>query len=95
MSTQQSPRSNIGFDLSNIEVLQKIEKFTQDQNEITRQKYLKNIWTFDDLHEKNTTPSYIHRIKNTEVKHIQTIGETLLLVNNKTDNIDVYSADSP
>ena len=40
-----------GVDLNNVEVLQKIEKFTQDANEIMRQKYLKNIWTFEDLHE--------------------------------------------
>ena len=95
VSTQLSPKSGSGIDLNGIEVLQKIEKFTQDQNEITRQKYLKNIWTFEDLHEKNTTPAYIHRIRKTEVKHIQTIGETLLLMNNKSDNIDVFSADSP
>merc|ERR1719330_1626688 len=51
VSTQLSPKSGSGIDLNGIEVLQKIEKFTQDQNEITRQKYLKNIWTFEDLHE--------------------------------------------
>lgn len=93
-----SPRSAMeagGIDLNNVEVLQKIEKFTQDANEMMRQKYLKNIWTFEDLHESSATPSYIHRIRNTEVKHLQTIGETLLLMNNKNDNIDVFSADSP
>ena len=40
-------------------------------------------------------PSYIHRVRNTEVKHIATIGETLLLVNNKDENVDVYGIDAP
>ena len=37
----------------------------------------------------------MHRIKGHEIKHIQTIGEHILLINNKEDNIDVYSQDSP
>jgi len=37
----------------------------------------------------------VHRIKGYEVKHIQTIGENIMIMNNKEDNIDVFSTDSP
>ena len=60
-----------------------------------RQKYLREVWRFEDLHKEHEAPAYVHRIKGYEVKHVQTIGETWLLVNNKSDNVDVYSVDSP
>ena len=46
-----SPGKNM-LDLksANIEVLQKIQRYTQDASEMMRQKYLKNIWSFQDLH---------------------------------------------
>ena len=59
-----------------------------------RQKYLREVWTFADLHREHEAPSFVHRIKGYEVKHIQTIGESFMIVNNKTDNVDVYSIDS-
>ena len=60
-----------------------------------RANYLKNIWSFADLHQMDQAPSYIHRIKGTEIKHLATIGETLLIVNNKEDNVDVYGINAP
>lgn len=56
---------------------------------------MREVWRFEDLHKENEAPGFVHRIKGYEVKHIQTIGETWLLVNNKSDNVDVYSVDSP
>ena len=95
-----SPKNNLGaaaaatqLDPKNIEILSKIQKATQDANELMRQKYLKDIWSFEDLHSDDDAPAYVHRIKNYEVKHIQTIGENMLLINNQQENIDVYSTD--
>jgi len=83
------------LDLGSIEVLTKIQKATQDANELMRQKYLREVWQFSDLHKEDEAPAYVHRIKGHEVKHIQTIGENIVLMNNSSDNIDVYSSDSP
>lgn len=82
------------LDLESIEVLSKIQKATQDANELMRQKYLRGIWQFSDLHKEDEAPAYVHRIKGHEVKHIQTIGEGIVLMNNASDNIDVYSSDA-
>ena len=46
------------------------------------------------MHREHEAPSFVHRVKGYEVKHIQTIGESFLLVNNKSDNVDVFSTDS-
>ena len=63
-------------------MLTKIQKATQDANELMRQKYLREIWRFEDLHKEDEAPAYVHRVKGQEVKHIQTIGEGILLMNN-------------
>ena len=60
-----------------------------------RQKYLREVWRFEDLHKADEAPAYVHRIKGHEVKHIQTIGENILVVNNKEDNVDIYNTESP
>ena len=90
-----SPNGNQTIDFANIEVLTKIQKATQDANELIRQKYLRDVWRFEDLHKADEAPAYVHRIKGHEVKHIQTIGENIMIMNNKEDNIDVFSTDSP
>ena len=53
------------------------------------------MWRFEDLHNAEAPPAFIHRLKNTEVKHVGSVGEHLLLVNNSEDNVDVYGVDSP
>lgn len=58
------------LDLGSIEVLTKIQKATQDANELMRAKYLRDVWKFSDLHKEDEAPSYIHRIKGHEIKHI-------------------------
>lgn len=98
LSLLMSPNAKGGaaqLDLGSIEVLTKIQKATQDANELMRQKYLREIWRFEDLHKEDEAPAYVHRVKGHEVKHIQTIGENILIMNNKEDNIDVFSTDSP
>ena len=90
-----SPLGNQPLDLANIEVLNKIQKATQDANELIRQKYLRDVWRFEDLHKEDEAPAYVHRIKGHELKHIQTIGENVMIMNNKEDNVDVFSTDSP
>ena len=90
----KSPRA-ADIDFNKIEILSKIQKATQDANELMRQNYLRDIWRFEDLHKEAEAPAYVHRIKGHEVKHIQTIGENILLMNNKEDNIDVFSQESP
>ena len=76
-------------------VLARIERFTADANEIARDKYLSQIWKFEDLHKANSAPAYVHRLKNTEVKHMGTVGEKLVITNNAQDNVDVFASDSP
>ena len=76
-------------------MLQKIQRFTQDANEMMRANYLQNIWSFQDLHKMDQAPAYIHRIRQSEIKHCATIGETLVIVNNKDDNVDVYGSNTP
>ena len=96
LSVMLSPSAGIKhLDPANLEVLNKIQKATQDANELMRQKYLREIWKFEDLHKEHEAPAYVHRVKGFEVKHIQTIGESILLMNNKEDNIDVFSTESP
>jgi len=46
-----SPTGNQTIDFANIEVLTKIQKATQDANELIRQKYLRDVWRFEDLHK--------------------------------------------
>ena len=73
LSLLMSPKS-VGatpqLDLESIEVLTKIQKATQDANELMRQKYLRDIWQFTDLHKEDEAPAYVHRVKGHEVKHI-------------------------
>ena len=79
----------------NNSVLARIERFTADANEIARDKYLSQIWKFEDLHKADAAPAYVHRLKNTEIKHMGTVGEKLVITNNAQDNIDVFASDSP
>ena len=60
-----------------------------------RQKYLREVWRFEDLHKEDEAPTYIHRVKGHEIKHIQTIGDEILIVNSADDNVDVYNTESP
>ena len=60
-----------------------------------RQRYLREVWSFDDLHMPEEAPAFVHRVKGHEIKHIQTIGEKMLIMNSADDNIDVYRTDSP
>ena len=87
--------SNSQLDPVSLEMLTEIKRVTQDANELMRQKYLREVWHFSDIHKENEAPAYIHRMKGMEVKHIQTIGENVLMMNSKDDNIDVYSTESP
>lgn len=75
-------------------MLKQIRDAQQDANDMMRKKFLQRVWQFEDLHKPEEAPAYIHRIKGYEVKHIQTIGDNLLLVNNAQDNIDVFSTES-
>jgi hypothetical protein len=34
-------------------------------------------------------------LKNTEIKHMGTVGEKLVITNNAQDNVDVFASDSP
>lgn len=79
----------------NNSVLARIERFTADANEIARDKYLGQIWKFEDLHKADAAPAYVHRLKNIEVKHMGTVGEKLVITNNAKDNVDVYAHESP
>lgn len=47
-----------------------VRRYAQDANEVTKFKYLKDVWTFEDLHQGDIAPAYIHRIRNCEVKHV-------------------------
>ena len=76
-------------------MLTEIKRATQDANELMRQKYLREVWQFSDIHKENEAPAYVHRMKGFEVKHIQTIGENVLVMNSSNDNVDVYSTESP
>jgi|688.fasta_scaffold211238_3 hypothetical protein len=83
-----SPKAVSGMDA---ELLAKIEKYTQEANEIMKANYLKDIWNFEDLHKDNLAPSYIHRVRNRIVKHIQVVGDSFVLTNSQNDNIDIYA----
>jgi len=80
---------------SNYSVLEKIERFTAEANEIARDKCLSKIWKFEDLHKADAAPAYVHRLKNVDVKHMGTVGEKLVITNNSKDNVDVYAHESP
>lgn len=73
-STALSPKNgnfNFGAGMSvDAEVLAKIEKYTLEANEIMKANYLKEIWSFEDLHKDHLAPSYVHRVRNRIVKHI-------------------------
>ncbi len=76
-------------------VMTKIETLTQDVNEMMRDSYLNKIWSFQDLHRKDAPPSYVHRIQKCEIKHMATLGETMIITNNDQENISVFGYDSP
>ena len=44
LSLLKSPRADL--DLNKVEILAKIQKATQDANELMRQNYLRDIWSF-------------------------------------------------
>ena len=75
--------------------LSKIEKYTQDASDIIRENYLAHVWKFSDLHKPEAAPQFIHRIKDNEIKHMGSVGEHLLIVNNQDNNVDVYATDQP
>lgn len=56
---------------------------------------LQNVWTFDDIHNSEMAPSYIHRIRNVELRHFATVGDSFLLVGNPEENISVFGIDGP
>jgi hypothetical protein len=60
-----------------------------------RDQYLQSVWKFEDLHNPDATPSFIHRLRDTQIKHMGTVGEKIILVNNNEDNVDVFGSDQP
>ena len=60
-----------------------------------RNNILQNVWKFEDIHNPEIAPSYIHRIRKCEVKHFAAIGDSLIVVNNPEENISVLGADKP
>ena len=60
-----------------------------------RSRYLREVWRFEDLHKEDEAPTYVHRVKGHEIKHIQTIGDDILIANSKDDNVDIFSVESP
>jgi hypothetical protein len=55
---------------------------------------MKNIWKFEDMHNEHAAPAHVHRLPNLDLKHINTIGDALLISNNKDSNVDVFGIDS-
>ena len=68
-------------------------KAALETNEIMKANYLKDVWTFEDLHRDNVAPSYIYRVRKCVVRHIQIIGDSFLLINSVNDNIDIFGFD--
>lgn len=65
-----------------------------DVHDAVKHRILWNVWNFDQLHDKHMAPEFTHRVKS-EVKHMNFVGEGLVIVNNADENIDVYLEDSP
>lgn len=63
-------QSLVQFDREGLEMLSQIKRAQLDANEMMRQKYLREVWRFEDLHKADEAPAYVHRIKGHEVKHI-------------------------
>jgi hypothetical protein len=59
-----------------------------------RYKFLKNVWKFEDLHNEHAAPSHIHRLPKLDIKHINTVGDSLMITNSQDANVDVYGIDS-
>ena len=57
-------------------------------------RLLWDVWKFEDIHREDFAPSYVHTVK-AEVKHVNFVGEGLMIVNNSDENIDVYVEDAP
>ena len=74
--------------------INRIERYAQDIDEMLRYKFLKNVWKFEDLHKEHAAPSFIHRLPKLDIKHINTVGDSLLITNSKDSNVDIYGIDS-
>jgi hypothetical protein len=59
-----------------------------------RHKFLKNVWKFEDLHNEHAAPTFIHRLPKTDIKHINSIGDSLMITNSSDSNVNVYGIDS-
>lgn len=59
-----------------------------------RASHMKNIWKFSDMHNEHEAPAHVHRLPALDLKHINSIGESLVITNNKESNVDVYGIDS-
>jgi hypothetical protein len=73
--------------------LQLMTKAAMETNEIMKANFLKDVWTFEDLHRDHDAPAYIYRIRKCVVRHIQTVGDSFILVNSLNDNVDIFAFD--
>jgi len=75
--------------------LARIEKYALEASEMIKTKQLNGVWTFEDLHKEYETPSFVYRVRNCVVRHIQVVGDSFLLTNGENDNIDVFDINQP
>jgi hypothetical protein len=72
-----------------------IEKHTSQTRDIIKTNYLKDVWTFEDLHREHEAPAFVYRMRKCVVRHINTIGENFMIANSANDNVDIYDLVNP
>ena len=70
------------------------DRYTIDIHDAVRNRVLHDVWEFNDVHDSGMAPEFVHRLR-ANVKHMNAVGEGIIIINNSDENVDVYLEDSP